>query len=261
MPRRIPAKLTSQYNRAIKRQGGMAEKTTVQALREFLEENPGASVADVREFAIDMMKAAGDLYGNACSQAAIELQQEIALEFGLNMPELNNWWYEPDEQSIIRTAHYQAQKLVDGNVEGFIKEIGEASRYYAERGANSTMAQTARKQASSRRGKNRRSGAETRGVAFARVPMGVVTCDFCLMLASRGFVYLSNESAGEFDRYHRNCDCRIIPGAIDTQVEGYDPDLYYDMWKNPDEYPELQEKRNARRRELYAEKKQAEQAS
>lgn len=230
------------------------------ALREFLAENPGASIEDVRDFSIDLMKAAGDLYGNACSQAALELQDEIALEFGLSMPDLGNWWYEPDEKSILRTAHYQAQKLVDGDVEGFIKEIGDAARYYAERGANSTMAQTARKQASSKRRKGQRSGAETHGVAFARVPMGPTTCDFCLMLASRGFVYLSKESAGEFDRYHRHCDCRIIPGAAGTEIEGYDPETYYDMWKNPDQYPELQEERNARRRELYAEKKQAEQA-
>lgn len=213
------------------------------ALREFLAENPGASIEDVRDFSIDLMKAAGDLYGNACSQAALELQDEIALEFGLSMPDLGNWWYEPDEKSILRTAHYQAQKLVDGDVEGFIKEIGDAARYYAERGANSTMAQTARKQASSKKRKGQRSGAETHGVAFARVPMGPTTCDFCLMLASRGFVYLSKESAGEFDRYHRHCDCRIIPGAPGTDVEGYDPDAYYDMWKHPEKYENVQDQK------------------
>ena len=62
-PRRIPASLTRRYNRAIKRQGGAAEKSTMSALREFLAENPGASIEDVRDFSIDLMKAAGDLYG------------------------------------------------------------------------------------------------------------------------------------------------------------------------------------------------------
>lgn len=71
---------------------------------------------------------------------------------------------------------------------------------------------------------------------FARVPTGAETCGFCIMLASRGFVYRSAEAAGEVDHYHANCDCRIVPGFPGDEVEGYDPDLYYDMWKHPEKY-------------------------
>ena len=49
---------------------------------------------------------------------------------------------------------------------------------------------------------------------YARVPQGAYTCAFCLMLASRGFVYASEESAGEFDQYHKEC----VLG--DTMVSG-----------------------------------------
>ena len=49
---------------------------------------------------------------------------------------------------------------------------------------------------------------------FARVPTGDETCDFCLMLASRGFVYHTE--------YARS----------DTQVEGYDPDALAVAWVN-----------------------------
>lgn len=91
---------------------------------------------------------------------------------------------------------------------------------------------------------------------FARVPSGSETCRFCIMLASRGFVYHSKETAGEGSHYHANCDCRIVPGFDgETMVAGYDPDALYDQWKHPEKYPELQEARNARRRELYAEKR------
>lgn len=70
------------------------------------------------------------------------------------------------------------------------------------------------------------------GKRYARVPTGAETCEFCIMLASRGFVYHSRETAGEFDHYHRSCDCKVI-GDLDelTEVEGYDPDAYYDLWK------------------------------
>lgn len=94
---------------------------------------------------------------------------------------------------------------------------------------------------------------------YARVPSGGETCEFCIMLASRGFVYLSEESARDKKgggHYHANCDCRIVPGFDgETTIPGYDPDKLYDQWKNPEKYPELREARNERRRELYAEKK------
>lgn len=90
---------------------------------------------------------------------------------------------------------------------------------------------------------------------YARVPSGGETCRFCIMLASRGFVYRTEEAAGEGNHYHANCDCRIVPGFDgETFVPGYDPDKLYDQWKHPEKYPELQEARNSRRSELYAER-------
>lgn len=65
---------------------------------------------------------------------------------------------------------------------------------------------------------------------WARVPTGKDTCTFCIMLASRGFVYKSEASAGKYDHFHANCDCRIIPGFDGMEVEGYDPDALYDQW-------------------------------
>lgn len=66
---------------------------------------------------------------------------------------------------------------------------------------------------------------------WARVPSGAETCGFCLMLASRGFAYTSEEAAGSDGHYHPNCDCRIVPGFDGMEVEGYDPDAIYRDWK------------------------------
>lgn len=65
---------------------------------------------------------------------------------------------------------------------------------------------------------------------FARVPSGAETCKFCLMLASRGFVYHSKKSAGALDHYHDGCDCRIVCSWDDDGAEGYDPDACYHEW-------------------------------
>lgn len=67
-------------------------------------------------------------------------------------------------------------------------------------------------------------------VRYARVPVGAETCGFCIMLASRGFVYHSERSAGELNHYHQNCDCKVIPGFPGMEVEGYDPDALYDIY-------------------------------
>ncbi|MCU9996273.1 hypothetical protein FYZ44_05240 [Mobiluncus mulieris] len=57
----------------------------------------------------------------------------------------------------------------------------------------------------------RRSGGK---VSYARMVMGATTCDFCLMLASRGPVYGSAETAGgEGNKYHDHCDCIPVPVA------------------------------------------------
>ena len=58
---------------------------------------------------------------------------------------------------------------------------------------------------------------------FARVPSGRTTCRFCVMVASRGFVYGTAERAGESNTFHDNCDCMIIPGTGRSDYpDGYD---------------------------------------
>ena len=63
---------------------------------------------------------------------------------------------------------------------------------------------------------------------WARVPRGARTCAFCTMLASRGFTYLSEDSAGLEMQYHRDCDCQIVPSwaarhSPDTTPNGSPP--------------------------------------
>ena len=67
------------------------------------------------------------------------------------------------------------------------------------------------------------------------MPTGFETCTFCLMLASRGAVYHTRKSAGEFKHFHRRCDCKIVPGFGDDPdaelVEGVRPKELYERYK------------------------------
>lgn len=73
---------------------------------------------------------------------------------------------------------------------------------------------------------------DPRAVRFARVPQGSKSypggCPFCQMLASRGFRYRSELTAGatDPDHYHDNCRCMVVPSWGPGSVEGYDPRAY-----------------------------------
>lgn len=94
------------------------------------------------------------------------------------------------------------------------------------------MGSCARASRAGGRGRATRS-ASTR---FARVPRGGDTCTFCAMLASRGFVYWSRKTAGEFNHYHDHCRCLVVPDDGSGEVEGYDPDEWQARW---DAYEEI----------------------
>lgn len=63
----------------------------------------------------------------------------------------------------------------------------------------------------------------------ARIPMGAETCAFCLVLASRGYVYRTEESAGRGNSYHDFCDCeQDITWSPNPELpDGYDPGELY----------------------------------
>lgn len=66
---------------------------------------------------------------------------------------------------------------------------------------------------------------------WARVPTSDCPCPWCVMLASRGFVYKTREKA--MAAYHTSCHCLPVP-AKDAEcafVEGYDPGRYYDLYR------------------------------
>lgn len=68
---------------------------------------------------------------------------------------------------------------------------------------------------------------------FARVPTGAKTCAWCTLLASRGFVYLSEKTAGIVaEDYHDDCNCEIVPqwSSGNAHIAGYDPDLMYSQY-------------------------------
>ncbi|TPF89172.1 MULTISPECIES: toxin glutamine deamidase domain-containing protein [unclassified Bifidobacterium] len=69
---------------------------------------------------------------------------------------------------------------------------------------------------------------------YARVPNGRQPCAFCIMLASRGYIYASEDTADFGTSFHGgNCRCEIVPewGKGLNRIEGYDPDEYLRIYE------------------------------
>lgn len=94
------------------------------------------------------------------------------------------------------------------------------------------------------------------GAEWAWIPSGD-TCAFCITLASRGWQKASQSQikGGHAEHIHANCDCTFaIRFNSGTNVEGYDPDGYLDMYYDADgNTPE--QRINAMRRQIYQQNK------
>ena len=94
------------------------------------------------------------------------------------------------------------------------------------------------------------------GAEAAWIPSGD-TCAFCITLASRGWQKVSKKSLRNgihAEHIHSNCDCVHAVRFNDNEdVEGYDPEAYYKMYKSQPGSPD--QKINALRRQAYAENK------
>ena len=141
-------------------------------------------------------------------------------------------------ESVIRSVQVDGNLLAASDVRS---RCGDRLSYEVKRAAGETVRRNAAKDPAKPR--------------YARVPSGIDTCKFCLMLASKksedgSGAYWSAKSAGKWDHYHPNCRCRVIP-MFKGGVDGFDPDRYYDMWKHPERFPDLIAARKAKRREKY----------
>lgn len=99
------------------------------------------------------------------------------------------------------------------------------------------------------------------GAQFAWIPHGD-TCSFCIALASRGWQDASRDAIknGHAEHIHANCDCAYaVRFNNSTQVGGYDPDRYRDMYYDAPllegQKENAKNRINAMRRQAYAKNK------
>ena len=230
------------------------------SVKKWLKANPTWDAADLRAAAALAVSEAVGEYGLSASSLACDLYDECMLGEGFKADPAEPWDGDSNDE-IVRAVRYQLQKALDGDIEAFLAAIDAMTQYYVRLCANNTTIQNVERDNNARiiggmssdveneahgsldlptsYGKTRRytprrnyknTPRRVGDVAYARVPTGAETCTYCMMLASRGFVYRSAESAGHAD--HRGCNCMIVAGRYGlSTVDGIDQDAQYECWR------------------------------
>ena len=218
------------YNRQVARIGDRAAADVESSVLAWCRSHEDATVAEKREAAKLIMDGFVQGYDDVAAEFAAQWYDRRAEQGGARLEQaVTMTTYRPD--SVDAVARYQARKLAKGGDAAFAKACGEFARNDAFRSLNETI--------SANVGRDK-----DKGVRFARVPTGFETCTFCLMLASRGAVYHTRKTAGEFKHFHRRCDCKIVPGFGDDPdaelVEGVRPKELHKLYKQFKEIDETE---------------------
>ena len=220
---RIPRSYIESYSKALNVVSERARAQLVDALGRI---DYTADVADVRNAVIAVMQPACGASSTLAARLAADFYDGLRERFGID----DGYTAEVDSQRVPEATEGAvrafAQDLVDGKpIEQFVGKCADRIDYETRKAANECVAANAKR--------------DPRKPRWARIPTGAETCQFCIMLASRGFVYHSEETASHA---HAHCDCRIVPSWDKSPAaQGYDPDRYYDMWKHPEKYAGQQE--------------------
>ena len=217
----IRAEEFREYNRGAAEIGDGAASAVEQRVLGWCRSHKDATVAEKREAAKLIMEGFVQAYDDKAAVFASQWYDYRAERGGARLKQaVTMTVYEPG--SVDDVARYQARKLAKEGDAAFARACGEFASNDAFRSLNETIIANV--------GRDR-----DRGAMFARVPTGTETCTFCLMLASRGAVYHTRKTAGEWRRFHRGCDCKVVPSFEDDPeaelVQGVKPRELYERYK------------------------------
>lgn len=221
----IPRSYIENYSKALNVVSETARAALVDALSQI---DYSANVADVRNAVIAIMQPACGASSTMAARLAADFYDGLRARFGID----DGFRADVDSQRVPEATEGAVRAFVSEldssipNVSAFQRLCVDRIDYETRLAANKCIEFNAKN--------------DPKKPRWARIPTGADTCQFCIMLASRGFVYHSEETASHA---HAHCDCRVIVSwdKNNPLVQGYDPGKYYDMWKHPEKYENTQE--------------------
>ena len=174
------------------------------------------NIAECRDLVIQALAQVMPTYTTMAAQASADFYdaaRELVVGEKMGAQAISDFDMRKTEGAVRGFVRF----VLDGRIDTFNDQVLQRIDYEMKRSANMSVVENGRR--------------DPKKVRYARVPTGAETCDFCLMLASRGFVYQS-ESTASASHVHSHCDCRITPGWDGMEVEDYDPQAIYDRWQD-----------------------------
>lgn len=227
--KQIPRTIWNEYIKKL----SLIDKTAAAKVKAYLTKNGIPTTYEASQELIEYANGLVMKYGEASAALSCEMYDAISLAEGVAVP------------AAVPAAlpeYGEVAKSINGTVKiGNIEIIAGAVERLVKMPGADTMLQNAK-----------RDGSE-----WAWIPSGD-TCMFCITLASRGWQSASSAilKGGHAEHIHANCDCSFaIRHNSNTNIGGYDPDKYLEMY-NDAEGRSAQDKINAMRREAYAENKE-----
>lgn len=205
----ITGKSWDEYIKQLRVVSDTAAGLMAKMLKKVRESDPDLTTVASRYALIDYAYGLAIKYGEAAAELACEMYDEMAVLSAVMVPPAV-----PAESATMA----EVAKAVNGTLKTRNDEIvsGAVGRLVKLSSVDTVM-----------------NNALRDGAQWAWIPRGD-TCAYCIMLASNGWQNASKRAIrnGHAEHVHSNCDCTYaVRFDEDTDVEGYDPDKYYDMYK------------------------------
>ena len=174
------------------------------------------NIAQCRDLVIQALASVMPTYTTMAAQASADFYdaaRELVVGERMGAQAISGY----DEDKTAGAVRAFVRFVVDGRVDTFNEQVLQRVDYEMKLSAANSTIENGRR--------------DKRKPRYARVPTGAETCDFCLMLASRGFVY-NSQSTASMGHVHSGCDCRIVAGWDGMEVSDYDPRSIYDRWQD-----------------------------
>jgi len=210
----IPRSYIENYSRAL---NVVSEKSRAALVDALAKIDYSQDVATIRNATIAIMQPACGASSTMAARLAAEFYNGLRARFGIDdgfTAEVDSLREPEATEGAVRAFAHELDSSMP-NVSAFQRLCVDRIDYETRKAANRCIEHNARR--------------DPKKPKWARIPTGAETCEFCIMLASRGFVYHSEETASHA---HARCDCRVTPSWDKSpSAQGYDPDEYYKLWQ------------------------------
>lgn len=187
------------------------------ALSRFFDSVELGDPVVVRDALLEVVPAISSAYGDAAATVAAEWYEEVRAgdvggRFWATLGEL-----EP-EAAVQGSVRWAAGELFTDNPLKTLDLLGGALQRHVFYGARATIA--------------RNVELDPLHPRFAVVPTGAQPCAWCVVMASRGWVYHSKATADKHSEFHDDCHCQVVPSwdSAKAHIQGYDPDRDYELY-------------------------------